>query len=143
MNLADKFVMYVGNKAEKRDTVTGSNLYWPGNGSILAVEHTTAVQLIRHPDVWVEVDDEGKRIVKAAPIKKAVSKKIEPVVPVVDVDPTAPTVEEVITVILGLDQENPDHFTEAGKPKQRAVSGVLGVDVETKLLNAAWKEING
>mgnify|MGYP001046825141 CR=1 FL=1 len=140
MKLEDKFIMYVGNKAEKRDTVTGSNLYWPGKGSILVVDHTVAVQLIRHPDVWVEVDEEGEPIVS----KVITPKKAAPAKPETPPDePVAPTVDAVKAAILILDRDNDEHFTETGKPKHRAVSEALDTDFDIKLLNAAWKEIDG
>lgn len=143
MNLSDKLIMYIGNKPEKRDTVAGSNLYWPGNGTILKVEHTAAIQLIRHPDVWIEVDEEGEPINPQVATKKKGGKAPEPE-PAADEDKGDIGIEDVKAAIFGLDREDPDSFTDTGKPKLKAVAAAMGVDdLDVKLVNAAWKEIDG
>jgi len=145
MKFDDKLIMYVGKKPEKRDTVTGSNMYWPGNGSVLSVEHTTALQLLRHPDVWVEVDKDGNPVQGKLQVKASKPKQVDNQEP----DNEEPgesevTVDAVKEAIFGLDRENPEHFTDGGKPKLKAVAEALGVDeLDVKLVNAAWKEIDG
>lgn len=144
-----KLVQYVGKKPEKKDTVTGSNLYWPGPGSILQVEYTRAVQLLRHPKVWIEVDEKGKTVGGSKPIMpKASEPKKDEGDEDGDEGDTSDDGEEVAVeavkdAIRQLDRENPEHFSDKGKPKLKAVQEALGTEVSVKVLNAAWKEIDG
>ena len=167
-----KRVMYVGNKPEKTDTVTHSGLYWPGPGAVLEVDYTIAVQLLRHPDVWVEVDEDGNVINgKSMRSGQSVGKRPQQPAPKAPESPpqddgdddgsgetdsdgdggegddTADhcevTIDAVKEAIQGLDRENPDHFTAVGKPKVKAIEFALARKVTAALVAEAWKEIDG
>lgn len=47
------FVKYIGRKLLKTDTVGRTNTVWAGHGDIQLVPRAVALQLVRHPKVWV------------------------------------------------------------------------------------------
>jgi tRNA pseudouridine-54 N-methylase len=69
-------ITYIGNKAIKKDTVTGSRLVFPRNKSV-AVESDIAHRLLEYPKVWV-LSEEAKDIVAANEAKeKAIAEQKE------------------------------------------------------------------
>jgi len=53
------------------------------------------------------------------------------------------TAEDVKSAIFTLDRANPEHFTETGKPRVKAVSAAIGQTVTAALVAEAWAEIDG
>ncbi len=51
-------IEYVGNKPRKEDTVAGTGLIWNGKGDTHVVGKREAAMLLKHPDVWAEVEAE-------------------------------------------------------------------------------------
>lgn len=54
-------IAYVGLKARKEDTVAGTGLVWVGKGDTHTVSKRDAALLLKHPDVWAEVDEENTK----------------------------------------------------------------------------------
>lgn len=143
---SSKMIQYIGNKPRKKDTVAGTGTIWSGPGDVQLVEHGPAVKLLEHPDVWQE----------------AIASDPEPsmpttVVPLVPAAPAAPPIAEgqgsgqgegdamvpnVKAAVLALDRENPEHFTDKGRPRLEAVRETVP-DATIQALNTAWKEIEG
>lgn len=72
--MSDKLkIVYVGGKAAKRDTITGSRLLFT-KGEALAVDTAIARRLLEYPKVWVE-EHEAKDVMAAA--KEAEAKRIQ------------------------------------------------------------------
>lgn len=70
--MSDKLkIVYVGNKAAKRDTITGSRLLFK-RGEALAVETAIARRLLEYPKIWVEEHEaeEFMEVAKAAEEKR-------------------------------------------------------------------------
>lgn len=51
-----------------------------------------------------------------------------------------PTYADVVAAILELEDDNPAHWTEEGKPDSNALSSVLGGDVKAKQRDKVWLE---
>lgn len=63
--MSDKLsIVYVGNKAKKKDTVTGSRLIFK-KGEPMPVDVHIARRLLEYPKVWVE-ESEAKAVIKKA-----------------------------------------------------------------------------
>ncbi len=56
------YLVYIGLKAEKRDTVTDTQITWFGFGDKQAVPAAQAAVLLRHRDVWVTEDEFNKGV---------------------------------------------------------------------------------
>lgn len=54
-------IAYVGLKERKEDNVAGTGLVWAGHGDTHTVSKRDAALLLKHPDVWAEVDEEGEK----------------------------------------------------------------------------------
>lgn len=52
-------IAYVGLKERKEDNVAGTGLVWSGHGDTHTVSKRDAALLLKHPDVWAEVGEEG------------------------------------------------------------------------------------
>lgn len=153
-----KFLMYVGKKAEKPDTVARTGIKWIGEGDIKAVPMPQADRLLGHTDVWVEVDEDGNRVTGPLIKKKAAAPAPPDSVGTSSGDTKDeniqkgdtgsadstpdPDVVAIKMAILTLDRNNPEHFSEQGKPRVAAVRAAApDIKVDTKLLTEAWKEI--
>lgn len=158
-----KRIMYVGDKAIKTDTVARTRIVWAGKGDIQAVPAEAASKMLRHPDVWVEVDAKGKPMAGVTPevLPKVKDKDPEPdrekesgeqekAETVADEsqetgEPASPgndSEDPVAEAIRSLEPGNPDHFSDKGKPKLAAVRAIAGEDVTVKQLNEAWKALS-
>ena len=68
-------ITYIGQKAVKKDTVTGSRLVFP-RGKSVSVDSDVAHQLLDYPKVWA-LSDEAKDIVEEQEARaKAIAEKL-------------------------------------------------------------------
>lgn len=51
-------VIYIGDKPEKVDNVSGSGAVWRGHGDVQAVNPESWAKLSKHPNVWVLAGDQ-------------------------------------------------------------------------------------
>jgi hypothetical protein len=52
-------VIYIGDKPEKVDNVSGSGAVWRGYGEVQAVKPESWAKLSKHPNVWVLAGSEA------------------------------------------------------------------------------------
>ena len=72
--MSDKLsIAYIGDKAQKRDTITGSRLIFK-KGESMAVETAIARRLLEYPKVWVEAEG-AQALIEAN--EKAAADKLE------------------------------------------------------------------
>jgi hypothetical protein len=49
-------IAYVGKKEARADTIAGTGIVWFGHGDTHDVPDEAAVKLLRHPDIWANVE---------------------------------------------------------------------------------------
>lgn len=118
---------YIGNKAEKKDTLARTGVVWYGFGDVQSVDRRAASILLRHKAVWCKESDLESVIAR---LNKSI-KDDEPATAtaVVQAEPEKPTAEAVDeakleaiqNAILALDTENEEHYTKEGTPRMAAV----------------------
>lgn len=134
-------IAYIGKKAKKKDTLTGSRTVWNGYGDVKSVDAVNAQELLQYPDVFVlaekldehkkekaEADklaeEEAKAIAEAEEkarleAEEAAKKKAE------DFEPEK--IELIQKAIIELDPNNNEHFFKSSqKPKTKAVKAMMG-----------------
>ncbi len=73
--MSDKLkIVYVGNKATKRDTITGSRLLFI-KGEAMAVDTAIARRLLEYPKVWVEASQAKGAIENAKNLEKQLAEE--------------------------------------------------------------------
>jgi len=164
-------VAYIGQKETKRDTLERTGTVWNGPGDVQMVDARPAGRLLRHPTVFIhgdkleeyqqklaedlaeqgDVEDDSTGSVgdSQAEIQNPTENPDTETTGTTEEsgdagsDEKAKLLEDIQAVIMGLDQENPEHFTDKGKPKLDAVRVRMeGVDVESADVTAAWKALN-
>lgn len=154
-----QIIVYIGRKPIKHDTVAGTGLIWAGYGDSHEVPHTQAVMLMQHPDVWV-TDGKFKSLLSASEpaITAPTGLTNASVAAIIDGDDSGkidgqqeqPAIQaegsrELIikNAIIGLDRENPEHFSEqTGNPIIKAVRDAAGDNtISLKEVNAAWSAL--
>lgn len=144
------FLIYVGSKALKTDTITDTRIIWNGFGDKQPVPADKAALLLRHPDVWVtqEQFDAGVSSGKYKP-RKFADLDVDPNSDDIDLDAAlegledddgeegdASVIAKIQEYILSIDTDKP--------PKVDAVRAAIpGVEIGVKDVNQAWKELNG
>lgn len=86
-------IQYIGHKEAKPDNVAGTGLVWEGNGDCHLVSDKVAAKLLKHPDVWAEVEEPKtaapglQSAAKVQPVAPSEPVKQEPPAHVPQVDP--------------------------------------------------------
>lgn len=145
-------IVYVGNKKWKQDNVAKTGAAWFGFGDVQVVERKSVPEFLKYPDVFMLKTEFDKKFpgfvygeTEFNPGANAGTLLTAP--PAEKSDETAPnsipkaSLEEIKGAIVGLDHDNPEHYSPAGKPLVKAVRDTLGKFVDVKDLNAAWAEI--
>ncbi len=127
--MSTRMIKFVGKAPRKRDNVTFSNLVWEEQGAVLPVPEAIAVRLLKHPDVWADVTGDGDVPDATVGAANGLFSHQEQ--------------KEIYDAIMLLDRGDPKHFDANGKPKLRAIRGILGRRVDEKQRDAAWDWIQG
>jgi RecG-like helicase len=128
-------IAYIGNKEIKKDTQCRTGVTWYGQFDVQAVDPVPASRLLKFSSVWIRAEqlEKYRESIEAALVKEAEQEEVAPKVsePETEAEPDAESevvdqagadhLEAIQTVITSLDQENPEHFTGAGKPKIEAI----------------------
>lgn len=146
-------VAYIGNKEVKKDTIARTGVEWFGFGDVQVVDARAASLLLRNKTVWCKAEDLPKvveQIAKSAeetPAPAAESESESAPAPQAEPEDAADDakMDALQKAILNLDQANPEHYTEKGKPRVEAVRALLpeGMDVSVSEVNAAYKALGG
>lgn len=156
-------IAYIGNKETKRDTISGTGVVWDGFGDVQSVDPRAAGRLLRFKKVFVKAEQlaEIKAKLKAQAKEDAEAKfahaqaelaraqaAIDASAQMDDDDEGSEDSEilgKLVSAILSLDSNNPDHYTDGGKPKIDAVRATFGEDLPefgSKELNAAYAQLS-
>ena len=149
-------IAYIGNKEIKQDTQCRTGVTWYGQFNVQAVDPVPASRLLKFPSVWIRAEDLDKY--KESIEATLVEDEKEEVTASETESNTAPAepekedatgesgvdrTEAIQTVILSMDQENPDHFTSGGKPKIEAVRArMTDCEISTAEVTEAWKKLD-
>lgn len=154
-----KAVIYIGKKSVKRDNVMNSGLIWGGPGAIVenVPDNVAATLCNMHKDIWVDVTDLGpeareemaeairSQALPAGALVTAAIPVVDPnAVPPAGATHTAPYDVEAVTQairMLGTPDQNPDAFTQQGKPRVKAVEEILGYDVNAAAVEECWAAV--
>lgn len=156
------YLVYIGLKAEKRDTVTDTQITWFGFGDKQAVPAAQAAVLLRHRDVWV-TEEEFEKGTAEGRYKKPAPATLEPESNADEIDLDGiggdliddpdqieqgegagdegeASLEELQNVLISMDVET--------KPKVDAVRSAYTAQggtktITTKGVNAAWASLEG
>lgn len=146
-------IAYIGNKEIKNDTQCRTGVTWYGQFDVQSVDPVPASRLLKFPSVWIRAEDLEKykeRIeatLKEDEKKESEAESNATLAEQEKVDATEGTsvdqIEAIQSVILSMDSENPEHFTEKGKPKIEAVRARMPeCEISTAELNDAWKQLS-
>jgi hypothetical protein len=153
-------IAYIGTKEIKNDTLCRSGVTWFGQFDIQSVDPVAASRLLRFPSVFIRADkleaymEDLEESLAEDGTDDEVADQDAP--SLADADKTLSTddaipdpaedgaklkaIEAIQTVIISLDQENPEHFTTKGKPKVEAVrSRMPDVEVSADDVAEAYK----
>lgn len=102
------------------------------------------------PQMWVPVE-EAQRYAQRRAQRKVTSTAKEAggpatagggTPPPADRDPAPKTLDErILEIILSLDSENPEHFTQGGKPSVLAIEAALGQNITAEDRDRVWGAI--
>jgi hypothetical protein len=136
-------VVYIGDKAVKKDNVLKSRRQWIGRGAKLQVPRQDAEIYFTYRDIWAP-EDEAQKLIRAKMSMQATAKPspavVEETKPEVQID-TSDRAQLIQGAILQLEPGNDKHYTGQGKPRVKAVIDVLGFSVEANEIEAALADL--
>lgn len=142
-------IAYIGGKPHKKDTIARSGAVWDGFGDIKTVDARAASQLLVHKKVFIKAEDLEafkEKLSKSIPdeddseIDPATVGESEKNLPEDDSPKyDSEKIEKIVAAILSLDPSNKDHYFGNGAPKLKAVTNMLGgeIDVSSEELKFA------
>lgn len=138
-------VAYIGTKKMKRDPVCGTRTVWNGQFDVKHVDAINADILLGFPKVFIhgdsldeykkqfetelkaEVEAEEQKAAEEEAARKAAEEAEKEAAAQIDEG----RAEAIQSAILALDPDSNEHFFKStGKPKLKAIRGLLGDDVE-------------
>lgn len=150
-------IAYIGNKEMKKDTQCRTGVTWYGQFDIQAVDPVPASRLLKFPSVWIRADDlekykesietnlvgEASQDDTTASEDERNSTSAEAEKEDAAGEAVTDRLEAIQSVVLSMDQENPEHFTDKGKPKIEAVRARMpDCEISTAEVTEAWKQLD-